>query len=62
MGSKLGGPGKLYSAKGRIVFVATTKDSCPRINFTGASKTVKFRDDYSKGFKTSKPLSKLIFK
>lgn len=54
--------GKLYSNKGRTVFIATEKESCPRINFTKESKSVKFRDDYSKGFRTSKTLSKLIFK
>lgn len=54
--------GKLYSNKNRTVFVATEKDSCPRINFTSISKSVRFRDDYSKGFKTSKSISKLVFK
>ncbi len=57
---KLSG-GKLYSSKGRIVFVATAKDSCPRINLTSSSKLVKFRDDYSEGFKTPKSFTKLIF-
>ena len=54
--------GKLYSSKGRVVFVATEKDSCPRINLTNEGKKVKFRDDYSKGFKTPKSFAKLIFR
>ena len=54
--------GKLYSSKGRVVFVATEKESCPRINLTNSSKTAKFRDDFSKGLKTSKSFAKIIFK
>lgn len=54
--------GKLYVSKDRIVFVATSSNGCPRINLTQSSKTTKFRDDYSKGFRTSKSIARLIFK
>ena len=61
MVSKINQQGKFYSNKGRIVFVSSGTN-CPRINITGSSKTAKFRDDYSKGLKTSKAFAKLIFK
>lgn len=60
MGSQISESGKLYSSKGSIVFVASGK-SCPRINLTSSSKTVKLRDDFSKGLKASKSITKLIF-
>lgn len=61
MGTKISESGKLYSNKGRVVFVSSP-NSCPRINLTNSSKTAKFRDDYSKGLKTSKAFAKLIFR
>ena len=60
MGSKISERGKLYSNKSRIVFVSSP-EGCPRINLTDSSKNVKFRDDFSKGLKTSKSFAKLIF-
>jgi hypothetical protein len=61
MGSKISESGKLYSNKGKVVFVSSGAN-CPRINVAGSSKTVKFRDDFSKGLKTSKSFAKLVFK
>jgi hypothetical protein len=55
------GLGKVYSNKGEIVFVATGNSGCPTIKVTH-SKSVRFRDDYSKGFKVSKALAKSIFR
>jgi hypothetical protein len=61
MGSGVAEKGRLYVNKGRRVFVATNAGNCPTINVT-RGKFVKFRDDYSKGFKTSKTLARAIFK
>ena len=61
MGSQISENGKLYSSKGKIVFVASGTN-CSRINLTGSSKTAKLRDDFSKGLKTTKSFTKLIFK
>ncbi len=56
------GLGKVYSNKGKIVFVASGQgNQCPTIKVT-RNKSVKFRDDYSKGFKISKALAKSIFR
>ena len=54
--------GKFYSNKGKVVFVATVDNShCPRINVNSKNKA-KLRDDYSKGFKISKHLTRNIFR
>ncbi|MCL4373854.1 MAG: hypothetical protein M1360_03160 [Candidatus Marsarchaeota archaeon] len=58
MGSRISEKGRLYVNGNRIVFVSSGSD-CPRINIAG--ETAKFRDDFSKGFKTSKGIAKLIF-
>ncbi|MCL4373853.1 MAG: hypothetical protein M1360_03155 [Candidatus Marsarchaeota archaeon] len=58
MGSMVNERGKLYVSRNRIVFVSSP-NGCPRINIAG--ETAKFRDDFSKGFKTSKGIAKLIF-
>ena len=60
MSGKISERGKLYTSGGRVVFVSSG-GSCPRINLTERSETVKFRDDYSKGFRTNKNLAKLVF-
>ena len=58
MGSVINEKGRLYVNKSRIVFVSSGHD-CPRINIAG--ETAKFRDDFSKGFKISKNMAKMIF-
>ena len=58
MGSIINEKGRLYVNKSRIVFVSSG-DNCPRINIAG--ETAKFRDDFSKGFKISKSMAKMIF-
>lgn len=60
MGTKLSENGRLHVNKGRIVFVSSKID-CPKINSTLESNVVKFKDDFSQGFKVSKSLAKLIF-
>lgn len=55
--------GALYTFRSRVIFVATENNShCPRISLNTNSQKVKFRDDYSKGLRLSKSLTKLIFK
>jgi hypothetical protein len=61
MGSQISESGKLYSNKGRLVFVSSP-NGCPRINLSSSSKSAKLRDDFSKGVKTSKSFAKLIFR
>ncbi len=56
MGSRIGST-KLYSSGGRTVLVFSG-NGCPRVNIAG--RTAKFRDDFSKGFKTSKALARMI--
>ncbi|MGC8687359.1 MAG: hypothetical protein ACP5RM_01515 [Candidatus Micrarchaeia archaeon] len=58
MGSIINEKGRLYVSKSKIIFVSSGND-CPRINIAGES--AKFRDDFSKGFKTRKEIAKLIF-
>ena len=54
---------KVYSNKGRLVFVASQDSkTCPTINFSDSSNRTKLRDDFSKGLKTKKSFTKLIFK
>ncbi|MGI0060193.1 MAG: hypothetical protein ACREBJ_10550 [Nitrosotalea sp.] len=60
MGAKISANGRLYANRGRIVFVSSGKD-CPRINATYIAKEVRFKDDFSKGFKVSKTIAKLLF-
>ncbi|MGI0100331.1 MAG: hypothetical protein ACREBH_01230 [Candidatus Micrarchaeaceae archaeon] len=61
MGSKINANGKLYSNKGRTVFVSSGAN-CPRINLTETGRNAKLRDDFSKGLKAPKSFAKLIFK
>ena len=61
MGSMIKNRGKLYSAHGRITFVSSPA-GCPRINLSNSGKSVKFRDDYSKGLRVHKAIARLIFK
>ena len=58
MGSKIGTT-RLYKTGGRTVFVASGQ-SCPRINLT-EDRALKVRDDYSRGFRTSRAIFKAVF-
>lgn len=52
---------KMYSSGGRTVFVAT-HNNCPRINLMNNGSEVRFRDDFSKGFRTGKNIAKALFR
>lgn len=56
MGSKIGTT-RLYTTRGRTVFVASGTN-CPRINVVKTS--VKLKDDFSDGFRTNKKLTKAL--
>lgn len=58
MSGKITERGKLYISNSKTVFVSSGQN-CPRVAVT--EKQVKFRDDYSKGFKSSKKIAKLLF-
>ncbi len=63
MDSEVAEKGRLYANKNRKVFVASQGGNCcPVINVTQKGDFAKFRDDYSKGFKVSKRIAKVIFK
>lgn len=57
--------GRLYSSKGRLVFVGCTIHECPRINLLIDGVKVKFMDDFSRkrrAVRTVKPLAMAIFR
>ncbi len=63
MVTKISEKGRYHSNKGKNVFVASGGGGqCPTINVIKSGKSAKFKDDYSKGFKTSKALAKFIFR
>lgn len=55
--------GQLYANKRKLVFVASQNGkTCPTISLMNGGQEAKFKDDFSKGFRTSKSFTKLIFR